>query len=296
MSYFKFHCPHCGQRIEAALKYVGSQKECPTCGNSFIVPVPAKMASESAGVDLAQWIDPEIALLGAELEKMEAELADLEAEQAEIGHLISRFQAAHNNALGERLRKLLKLRMQALEREIKTKPQKQAAYDQANRDFEEFEKDQETQKKSNAKSDWNLTKEEQIELKSLFRKGSKKCHPDLVPPEHHDAAAKMFRELREAYDLGDIERLRQLVEKAVSGLFQISDQIEKNSELKKEQLKAKIAGLSEALEKAKKNIEAIKNSKTYGAMMDNPDWSSLFERQGLLLDQEICKLTEKLEK
>jgi hypothetical protein len=274
MSYFKFHCPHCGQRIEAALKYVGSQKECPTCGNSFVVPLPAKKASESAGVDIAQWIDPEIALLEVELEKMKAELADLETEQAELGHLISRFQAAHNKVLGERLRKLLKLRMQALEREIKTKPQKQAAYEQANRDFEDFEKDQETQKKSNARSDWNLTKEEQNELKSLFRKGSKKCHPDLVPPEHHDAAAQMFRELRE------------------SGSFQTSDQIEKNTELKKEQLRAKIAGLSKALEKAQKSVATIKCSKTYKTMMGNPDWSSLFEKQALLLDQEIVNLTE----
>ncbi|MFN6270543.1 MAG: hypothetical protein ACK40T_09145 [Akkermansiaceae bacterium] len=274
---------------------MGSQKECPTCGNSFVVPMPAEKASESAGVDLAQWIDPEIALMEAELEKMKAELADLETEQAELGHLISRFQAAHNKALGERLRKLLKLRMQALEREIKTKPQKQAAYEQANRDFEEFEKDQETQKKSNAKSDWNLTKEEQNELKSLFRKGSKKCHPDLVPPEHHDAAAQMFRELREAYDRGDLERLRQLVEKAESGSFLTSDQIEKNAELKKEQLKAKIAGLSEALEKAQKNVDTIKCSKTYKTMMDNSDWSSLFEKQALLLDHEIISLTKNNE-
>jgi len=86
--------------------------------------------------------------------------------------------------------------------------------------------------------------------------------------------------------------LKQLVKKAELGSFQTSDQIEKDSELKKEQLKAKIAGLSEALKKAQKNVETIKCFKTYNTMMENPDWSSLFEKQALLLDQEIVNLTE----
>ncbi|MFN5868754.1 MAG: SUMF1/EgtB/PvdO family nonheme iron enzyme [Akkermansiaceae bacterium] len=45
-------------------------------------------------------IDPEIALLEAELERAKADLADFETEHAELEHLISRSQAAHNEALG----------------------------------------------------------------------------------------------------------------------------------------------------------------------------------------------------
>ena len=41
MSYFKFHCPHCDQRIEAALKYVHVSVNCPTCKKSIVVPNPS---------------------------------------------------------------------------------------------------------------------------------------------------------------------------------------------------------------------------------------------------------------
>lgn len=295
MSYFKFHCPHCGQRIEAALKYVGAQKECPTCSKFFVVPAPSTDISDTEDARMSPWVDPEIAVMEIELEKMTAQLADLETEHAELQHLLTRFQAAHNKALGARLRKLLKLRMQALERERKTNPEKNAAYERANRDFEEFEQDQEFQKKTNARSEWNLTKEEQKELKSLFRKGSKKCHPDLVPSEHHDAAAQMFRELREAYDIGDLERLRQLVKRAEAGLFECESQLGKSDEIKKEQLKARMTSLSEALERAKKNIDTIKSSKTYQTITNNPEWTTLFEKQALMLDQEIINLTKNFE-
>ncbi len=37
---FKFHCPHCDQRISATTEYIGSESTCPTCSQPFVVPAP----------------------------------------------------------------------------------------------------------------------------------------------------------------------------------------------------------------------------------------------------------------
>lgn len=249
----------------------------------------------SDGTRLARWTDPEITLLEAELERVMGEFADLETEQAELEHLLHRFQAAHNETLGERVRRLLKLRMRLLERRIKSSPEKRAAFDEACRDFDEFQQDQAIQKEADARTKWELSDEEQTELKRLFRRGSKKCHPDLVSAEHHDAAAEMFRELRKAYDEGDLKRLRQLAKRAEAGLFDASGDAGDSEARRKERLKARIAAIREALERAMANIETIKRSTTYQTMTENADWAALFERQALLLDQEIKSLSVTLE-
>lgn len=249
----------------------------------------------SDGTRLARWTDPEVALLETELERVTTDLADLETEQAELDHLVSRFQAAHNEALGARIARLLKLRMRMLGRRMKTEPEKRAEYDQANRDFEEFERDQEIQNDVDARTKWELTPEEQTELKRLFRKGSKLCHPDLVPAEHHDAAAEMFRQLRKAYDEGSLDRLRELVKRAEAGLFDATDENGDTDERRKERMKARIAGIRESLEKARANIREIKSSATYKTMTEHTDWVNLFESQAKLLDREIETLATEIE-
>jgi hypothetical protein len=249
----------------------------------------------SDGTRHARWTDPEIALLEVELERVTAELADLETEQAELEHLVSRFQAAHNETLGERIARLLKLRMRMLERQLKTDPEKRAPYEQASRDFEEFQRDQEIQKEVDARTKWELSAEEQSELKRLFRKGSKLCHPDLVSAEHHDAAAEMFRQLSKAYDEGDLERVRQLVTRAAAGLFDASGETGDTDERRKERLKARIAGIRDSLERTLTHIHLIKRSATYQTMLENANWAELFEKQAKLLDQEIENLSVTLE-
>lgn len=248
----------------------------------------------SDGTRLANWHDPEITLLEVELAKLTGELADLETEQAELEHLLCRFQAAHNEALGTRIARLLKLRMRIFERQIKTNPEKRAGYDQASRDYEEFQRDQETQRESDARTKWELSEAEQTELRHLFRKGSKLCHPDLVPTEHHDAASEMFRQLRMAYDEGNLERVHQLVERAAAGLFDATHQDGDTDERRKDLLKARIAGICESTARTRVIVQEIKCSTTYQTMMESTDWFSLFEEQAKLLDQEIEKLCETL--
>ncbi len=249
----------------------------------------------SEGTRVAKWIDPEIALMEAELEIVSTALADLETEQAELEHLIARFQAAHNEALGARIRKLLKLRLRWLAEQIKIEPAKQEAYDHATRDFEQFEQGQETQKENLYRSEWELSEDEQKELKILFRKGSKKCHPDLVSEEHRDSAASMFLDLRDAYDRGDLKRLKQLVDRVESGLFEVIGNQQASAEQKKNRLKAKITVIREALEKTKDKIRVIKKSITYQTIVEHENWADLLEEQSIILDNEIEKIKNLVE-
>lgn len=249
----------------------------------------------SDGTRLAEWIDPEITLLEAEFELLSSELADLETEQADLTHQLSRYQAEFHESLGDRLARLLKLRMRKLLRESKINPEKQSSYEQAKKDFEDFEQEQETRREKDARTEWNLSEEEQKELKQMYRRGSKLCHPDLVADEHKDAASRMFMELRKAYEEGDLLRIRHLVERCEAGLFDSIQGDGDQSERKKQRLRAKIAGIREALDRVKQDIKTIQESNTYQVMIQHPDWQALFAQQAHLLDQEIEHLSQELE-
>jgi hypothetical protein len=248
----------------------------------------------SEGTRIAIWTDPEIALLEAELERVKADLADFETEQAELEHLISRFQAAHNDALGGLIRQVLKIRMLLLERQRKTDPGKQAAFEKASSDYEEFQKDQEIQEEADRRTQWQLSDEEKSEIKSLFRKVAKLCHPDVVSKEHHDAAADMFRQLSEAHERGDLARIRQLFDRASAGLFDAAQEIEVDAARKKERLRATIDTIRESLKRTCAGIQQIKESTSYQTMVAHTDWSHLFEKQAELLVQEIKSLEATL--
>lgn len=249
----------------------------------------------SDGTRLARWQDPEIALLEVELERVTAEFAEAEAEQAELEHRVARFQAVHHEMLGERIARLLKLRIRLLERKLRSHPEERQAFEQASRDFEEFQRDQEMQQESSERTRWDLTEKEQVELKRLFRQGSKKCHPDLVPPEHQAAAAQMFRELRAAYDEGNLERLRKLAERAEAGLFDSPEDVAGDDERIKKRLRARIAGIRESLANIRASLEAICASSTYLTLTGHEDWDCLFAGQAMMLDREIENLTTTLE-
>lgn len=250
----------------------------------------------SEGTRIAIWTDPEIALLEAELERVKADLADFETEQAELEHLISRFQAAHNEALGGLIRQVLKIRMLILEQQRKTDPLKHKEFEQATSDFDEFQRDQEIQEEVDRRTEWQLSDEEKSELKTLFRKTAKLCHPDAVSKEHHDAAADMFRQLSETYERGDLTRIRQLFERASAGLFDTTQEVEADASRKKERLRAIIDTIRESMKRTCAGIQSIKESTSYQTMVTHTDWSHLFENQAKLLVQEIEILKTTLEK
>jgi hypothetical protein len=245
------------------------------------------------GTRLVRWTDPEITLLEAELERLSSELAEAESEQAELTHKIARFHAAHHQALGARLARLLRLRVQLREREAAENPAKTADFEQAKQDYDNFQQESATRDQEDARTKWVLSVDEQLELMRLFRKASKKCHPDVVPPEHQAAAAAMFRDLSEAYEKGDLARVQQIGTQAEAGIFTASDKATAADQ--KASLQARVKAVRAALEKARAELAAVQQSAACRVMSQHPDWDAYFQTQAEKLDQEIERLADAVE-
>jgi len=248
----------------------------------------------SEGSRLVRWTDPEIALLEAELEQLTTEMAELETEQAEIGHLLARFQAAFDQALGDRITRLLELRMEARRHRAEAEPNASEAreeYEKARRDYDQHRAEEEARRETGEKAEWNLSKEEQQELKRLYRGASKRCHPDAVAEEHVEAASAMFRELNEAYQSGDLEGVRRIAEQAAAGLFETAGGGE-DSEKCKARLRTRIAGVRESIARTRAELEVIKQSPSYRSATEHKDWEAYLKQQGRRLDEQIERLTK----
>lgn len=244
----------------------------------------------SEGTRIVRWTDPEITLLEAELERLSSELAEAEAEQAELVHQISRFHAAHHQSLGARLEKLLRLRLLVRMRAAVADPTKAEDAQKAQQDFADFQKESAEQEADDVRTKWDLSEDEQLELKKLFRSASKKCHPDVVPAEHQAAAAAMFRDLSEAYQTGNLTRLRHLAAQAAAGVFTAT--VEASAVDQKATLQARIHAARSALEKARAALAEIQKSAAFHVISQHPDWNVYFAAQAAKLDVEIERLAQ----
>lgn len=245
----------------------------------------------SSGVRLAEWKDPEVALLEAELTRVTAELADLETEQAELEHQMARFHAAHAGALGDRIATILRMRLEVLKRRMRADPAAAEEMRAAEEEFRDFTQDHESRRKEDARTDWKLSAEEQNEMRDLFRSASRRCHPDVAPTGQEEAAAAMFREVRKAYEEGDLSRLRLLAAMAVTGFAPENS----GGVGRGERLRARIAAIREAMARTGLALSALKESETYRIMTTCGDYAAFFEEQGAILDEEIATLSTVLE-
>jgi hypothetical protein len=217
-------------------------------------------------------------------------LAEAEAEQAELVHQISRFHAAHHQSLGARLEKLLRLRLLVRMRAAVADPTKAEEAQKAQQDFDDFQKESAEQVAEDVRTKWDLSEDEQQELKKLFRSASKKCHPDVVPAEHQAAAAAMFRELSEAYQTGNLARVRHLAAQAVAGVF--TAVAEASAADQKATLQARIRAARSALEKVRAELAEVQKSAAFHVISQHPDWDAYFAAQAAKLDVEIERLAQ----
>lgn len=247
----------------------------------------------SEGLRLAAWTDPEIVMLEAELAKVTAELADMESEHAELAHLMARFYAEHAAALGDRIAEVLRLRLEVLRRKVTADPSAAAKIPQAEADFREFTSDQESIRKEAERTEWKLSEEEEQELKNLFRAASRKCHPDLVPDDRKESAADAFRALRQAYEEGNLEKVR-LIAGMADGKF-AGDSPAATADQRKHVLRARIAAIRESMAATAGEIRVLRESETYSLMTSCQDYRALFAEQAALLDEAITALRTELE-
>jgi hypothetical protein len=233
--------------------------------------------------------DPELNGLRLEAKALETKLGELQSRKAEVEKEIHTFNMRYQRELGDLIVKILEIRKEQARREVEedeADEQKQEAYEEAQSDYEEYEQVYEEAQEETLRE---LSPEKQNELKTAFRQASKRCHPDTVDDNYTDEAAETFRELDEAYQQNDLERVQEITEILEQGRFpgrateQITDA---------EHLRAEVNRLRDKVRTARRDIEALEQSDAYRTLSELDDRDAYFANRRERLNEQLTELRE----
>lgn len=197
---------------------------------------------------IAVYIDPELLEAKFLVNVFEIQLSSLQDEKAELEKVIRSFQIRYTNELGDITLKILGLKKEKLREESNIDPSKKEAYEEACRDYDDYNQTSEKTKKEKI---YELTEEEQIEVKSKYRRASRLCHPDVVSDAIKDKAANIFNVLTLAYKQNDLKRVSEILHDLEKGkwLVPLIETINETSLLKAEviALRTKISAMVAAV-------------------------------------------------
>lgn len=164
-------------------------------------------------------------------------------------------------------------------------------YEEAKNDYKEFSSDYEdTIKKEEQK--YNLSEDEKKELKKIYRKASRMCHPDIVADELKVQATEIMKQLNDAYDNKDIEKVKEILKSLENGTsFDVaSDKIDD-----KKILKSKIEEFREKISIIEQELDEIKEDEIFQTIQDIEDMDVYFEdlKEQLLKEYKLLKDEEK---
>jgi hypothetical protein len=237
-------------------------------------PVQAPRASE----DAPHRID---------LNALEEELAAREREEAELRKTLHAFNARYRDELGPLVSKLLRLRKERTERSLyarRSDHRRQSARSKAEAQFERFQSMLEDTEDPPPN---DLSDDEETRLKTIYRRASKQCHPDMVDPSVEDEARSYFNALQEAYQHNDVQRVKQIADTLkVSGFARRADASPSSPAqhaARAERLRRRIASVEEALEE-------IRSSDAYQVITRTDDLEAYFEALKQKLRREIRRL------
>jgi len=211
---------------------------------------------------------------------LEVEISIAASEKADIERQIHQYEIRYNKELGELIQKVLERKMEKLKKEAHLNQDKTKEYNQAANDYEEFKTSFDDIKKS---VQFELTEEEQLELKTAFRKACKLCHPDKISDEHKIEAQKMFVELKEAYDSNDLKKVKHILEQLGRGIFKIGSESVKE----KEKLLILFNHLKLTLENLKNELKQLKLTEVYRVIASIKDIDSHLENIRQQLVKEL---------
>ncbi len=159
-------------------------------------------------------------------------------------------------------------------------------YKESRQDREAFEK--EYKEKLNEEH-YDLSVEEELELKKLFRKAARLCHPDIVSNELKGQAQIMMQDLNDAYAKKDLAQVREILISLESekGFVLASDSI---TDI--QILRAKIISIRKEIDGVSKETETIEQDETYLKIQKIGDWDTYFDELSKQLETEYEVLLE----
>lgn len=230
------------------------------------------------------YTDPEVETLKQEIINLENEIGLLATEKGEIERQIHQYHIRYNRELGEILQKIFERRRDKLKEEAEKDPKKEAKYEEAERDYQEFKGEYE--KTAHTPLPAIISEEEQSELKKKYRKACLKCHPDKVPDHLKERAAKLFVELKNAYENNNLQKVNELLAQIESGIF--DEQADKTDT--KEQLIKTLESLKISLGNLKNALAQMKQSEVYKTLLSMTDINGHFEKLKAQLLTELEQL------
>jgi len=162
-------------------------------------------------------------------------------------------------------------------------------YEEAKTNFDEYENEYK-QTKENQKDVMQLSDDEKIELKKLFKKAARLCHPDIVPDEFKEKATQMMQQLNDAYSKKDLKKIKEILSSLENGtVFEFaSDKLED-----KIKLQEKIKEYKQNIKDIEDEIARIMEDDTYQTISGLDDWDEYFEELKSDLEAQKEELEEK---
>ena len=146
-------------------------------------------------------------------------------------------------------------------------------YEEAKTFYEEFHHEHENIKEK--QSDRFELKDEDIkELKIMWKKACRLCHPDIVTDELKEKANEIMQSLNDAYSRRDLNKVKQILLNLENGLvFEVSSDKIDNKEI----LKSKIEEFRQSIIDIQEEIENIKSDDTFNTISNLENWDEYFE-------------------
>lgn len=260
---------------------------------SVIVEIISVSDYQAASISIREYLkrvksitvftDEDVERLKWEIKYLETEITALESEKTNILKIIADFIHSYTLAFGDILSKILRLKVEKLKKQGNTR--KSEEFEKAQQEYKDFK---EQYKKEKEKEVYDLSPEEQEELKKKYRKAAMLCHPDrFTDEEMKTKAQQVFIQLDEAYKKNDLKKVREILGKLEQGIFDIEEPGAINN---KSQLLERLNYLRSRLEEIKEELQKLLISKQYRDIISINNMKTFFEEEKVRLEKELNNL------
>lgn len=231
--------------------------------------------------------DTDISGLRTEWSICQTRLSVLHHRKQELLRQVNDFRLRHNQKVGPILSRMLFLRKELLLMALGEQNDLNEACEDAKREYRDYTREQKREVRQARK---DIGRKEEKELSKLYRQASKMCHPDLVADELREEAGAIFASLNKAYVESDLEEVRKITDKLISGGLTFAG---KNEGIKEaDRLKIRIQQVQDDMNALLWEITAIEESPAYQTVISQVDIDAYFER----LKEKLIPQLEELEK
>jgi len=230
----------------------------------------------------------EVQGLKIELKILEKQFLLLSCRVEEYHNVVNDFNTKYHIKLGYLIEEVLVLREEFYEFMYKNNEEYEYEYYEAKKDFHDFH---EQFKNQYYDTPIEISKKEKKELKRLYKKASKLCHPDIIEEAKKEKAEDIFKVLNAAYQQKDIKKVSEILDQLLTGE---SFSVTSDTLFDKKILKRKIKGSREKIKSIKTELESIKQNETFILVNKINDMDEYFQEKENELKVEKENILEQM--